>query len=93
MADRWQGKLSRPIVLRDGTKLVTLAEADGVTPARSGQMTLSGRRALVTFSSRASYALRRRRSWLMPRRSLFVCPGPAAAPTHSSRQINRQLER
>jgi hypothetical protein len=27
MADRWQAKLSRPIVRRDGTKLETLAEA------------------------------------------------------------------
>jgi hypothetical protein len=27
MADRWQSKLSRPIVMRDGTKLETLAEA------------------------------------------------------------------
>jgi poly(3-hydroxybutyrate) depolymerase len=27
MADRWQAKLSRPIVMRDGTKLETLAEA------------------------------------------------------------------
>jgi hypothetical protein len=27
MADRWQAKLSRPIVMRDGTKLQTLAEA------------------------------------------------------------------
>jgi hypothetical protein len=27
MADRWQAKLSRPIVMRDGTKLKTLAEA------------------------------------------------------------------
>jgi hypothetical protein len=26
-ADRWQAKLSRPIVMRDGTKLETLAEA------------------------------------------------------------------
>jgi hypothetical protein len=25
--DRWQAKLSRPIVMRDGTKLKTLAEA------------------------------------------------------------------
>ena len=27
MADRWQAKLSRPIIMRDGTKLETLAEA------------------------------------------------------------------
>lgn len=27
MADRWQAKLARPIVMRDGTKLETLAEA------------------------------------------------------------------
>jgi hypothetical protein len=27
MADRWQAKLSRPIVMRDGTKLETLGEA------------------------------------------------------------------
>jgi hypothetical protein len=27
MADRWQTKLSRPIVMRDGTRLETLAEA------------------------------------------------------------------
>jgi hypothetical protein len=27
MPDRWQAKLSRPIVMRDGTKLETLAEA------------------------------------------------------------------
>jgi hypothetical protein len=27
MANRWQAKLSRPIVMRDGTKLETLAEA------------------------------------------------------------------
>jgi hypothetical protein len=26
MADRWQTKLTRPIVMRDGTKLETLAE-------------------------------------------------------------------
>jgi hypothetical protein len=27
MADRWQAKLSRPIVMRDGTKLETLGDA------------------------------------------------------------------
>jgi hypothetical protein len=27
MADRWQANLPRPIVMRDGTKLETLAEA------------------------------------------------------------------
>jgi hypothetical protein len=27
MADRWPAKLSRPIVMRDGTRLETLAEA------------------------------------------------------------------
>ena len=27
MADRWQAKLARPIVMRDGTKLETLGEA------------------------------------------------------------------
>jgi hypothetical protein len=27
MADRWQAKLSRPIIMRNGTKLKTLAEA------------------------------------------------------------------
>jgi hypothetical protein len=27
MADRWQAKIARPIVMRDGTKLKTLAKA------------------------------------------------------------------
>jgi hypothetical protein len=27
MADHWQAKLARPIVMKDGTKLGTLAEA------------------------------------------------------------------
>jgi hypothetical protein len=32
MANRWQAKLSRPIVMRDGTKLDTLAEAGALHP-------------------------------------------------------------
>jgi hypothetical protein len=27
MGDRWQAKLARPIIMRDGTKIETLAEA------------------------------------------------------------------